>query len=466
MGSKTPEGHQQGPHDSKQQSAVAVVNPPKSAASAGLLDGTLEGEDEDGDDDDEIQNDDAGTDLKQNPEGKKRKRKNNRKKKKKTASGGQPSVQSVPPRVAIANLFQDEKYPEGQIVEYADKDDNLQRTTNEELRHLSIANNMDDDFLKDYRKAAEVHRQVRQHAQTIAKPGISMSAIAQEIEESLRALVGHPGTEPGDSLKAGPAFPTGLCLNNIGAHWTPNPGGKEVILQYDDVLKVDFGVHVNGRIVDSAFTIAHNPIYDNLLAAVKAATDTGLREAGIDARISHISGEIQEVMESYEVDIKGKTIPVKAVKNITGHNILRYKIHGDKQVPFVKSKTTQRMEEGDIFAIETFGSTGKANLRDDVGIYGYGRNENVNTAGLHHASAKSLLKLIDTNFGSLVFSRRYLEHVGAKNYHLGMRSLVAHGIVNSYEPLVDVPGSYVAQFEHTVLLRPNCKEIVSRGDDY
>jgi methionyl aminopeptidase len=153
-------------------------------------------------------------------------------------------------------------------------------------------------------------------------------------------------------------------------------------------------------------------------------------------------------MESYEVELNGKTIPVKSVKNITGHNILRYKIHGDKQVPFVKTKTNQRMEEGDIFAIETFGSTGKAYLHDDAGVYGYGRNENVRATGLHHASARSLLKTIDESFGTLVFSRRYLEHLGAKNYHLGMRSLVSNGIIQQYGPLVDTPGSYVAQFEH------------------
>jgi methionine aminopeptidase len=153
-------------------------------------------------------------------------------------------------------------------------------------------------------------------------------------------------------------------------------------------------------------------------------------------------------MESYEVELNGKVIPVKSVRNITGHNILRYKIHGDKQVPFVKTKTAQRMEEGDVFAIETFGTTGKAWLRDDVGVYGYGRNENVSAAGLHHASAKSLLKTIDENFGTIVFSRRYLERLGVKSYYLGMRSLVSNDIVQSYGPLVDVPGSYVAQFEH------------------
>lgn len=205
--------------------------------------------------------------------GKKKNKKRNNKKRKKAST----AQQSTPPRVAIADLFNGQPYPQGEIVEYAVKNDNLKRTTAEETRHLAVLDDMNDDFLADYREAAEVHRQVRHHVQTIAKPGVSMSHLAQEIEDGVRALVGHPGIEPGEALKGGLAFPTGLCVNNIAAHWTPNPGGREVVLQHDDVLKVDFGVHVNGRIVDSAFTVAANPVYDNLLAAVKAATNTGLK---------------------------------------------------------------------------------------------------------------------------------------------------------------------------------------------
>jgi len=43
------------------------------------------------------------------------------------------------------------------------------------------------------------------------------------------------------------------------------------------VLKVDFGVHANGRITDSAFTLNFEPTYDKLIEAVKAATETGVR---------------------------------------------------------------------------------------------------------------------------------------------------------------------------------------------
>jgi methionyl aminopeptidase len=205
-------------------------------------------------------------------EDKKKKRKNKRSKKKGGSSG-----QTIPPRVVLTTIFQGKQYPQGEVVEYTSRDENLKRTTDEELRHLAVIGNMDDSFLADYRKAAEVHRQVRQHVQTIAKPGISMTELAQEIEDGVRALVGHQGLEAGDALIAGMGFPTGLCLNNVGAHWTPNAGGREIVLQYDDVLKIDFGVHVNGRIVDSAFTVAANPMYDPLLEAVKAATNTGLK---------------------------------------------------------------------------------------------------------------------------------------------------------------------------------------------
>lgn len=105
---------------------------------------------------------------------------------------------------------------------------------------------------------------------------MSLTEIAEGIEDGVRALLGHQGLEPGDSLKAGMGFPTGLALNNCAAHYTPNAGQKEIVLQPEDVMKVDFGVHINGWVVDSAFTMTFDPVYDNLLVAVKDATNTGI----------------------------------------------------------------------------------------------------------------------------------------------------------------------------------------------
>lgn len=287
---------------------------------------------------------------------KKQKKRKPRKKKSKQNK----STQTTPRTIELSKLFPS-GYPVGELVPY----ENTSRTTDEELRYDSRL--WDDDFLCDYRKAAEIHRQVRQHTQkNVIKPGVSMQSIADAIEDGVHNLTGHQALETGDALQAGMGFPTGLCLNNVAAHWTPNPGGKDVVLQQSDVLSVDFGVHVNGRIVDSAFTMSHDSTFDPLLKAVKEATNTGIAHAGVDARMSEIGAAIQEVMESYEVVRGGKILPVKAIRNITGHDILRYHIHGDKQVPFVRNDSDQKMEEGEVYAIETFGSTGRGSIRDDV----------------------------------------------------------------------------------------------------
>ena len=80
--------------------------------------------------------------------------------------------------------------------------------------------------------------------------------------------------------------------------------------------------------------------------------------------------------------------------------------------------------------------------------------------------AKQLLNTINKNFDTLAFCRRWLDRLGEDKYLLALRNLCEVGIVQPYPPLCDVKGSYVAQYEHTILLRPGCKEILSRGDDF
>ena len=187
-------------------------------------------------------------------------------------------------------------------------------------------------------------------------------------------------------------------------------------------------------------------------------------------------------MESYELELNGKTYPIKAIRNLTGHNIGQWQIHGGKSVPIVKGGDQTKMEEGEVFAIETFGSTGKGYVHEDVRIIDqssytitdsrqmecshYAKIPDAPKTALRVASAKSLLNTINKNFGTLPFARRYLDRLGQDKYLLGLRHLVEQGIVQDYPPLCDIKGSYTAQFEHTIILRPTVKEVVSRGDDY
>jgi len=137
----------------------------------------------------------------------------------------------------LSKLFLTGIYPEGEIQPYKDEyvlfsqlalsnrrtdaciNSNTWRITSEEKRYEEkIANEDPEITYNDIRRAAEVHRQVRQRARKFIRPGLTMTEIAEFIEDGTRALVEENGFE------SGIGFPTGLSLNNCAAHYTPNAG--------------------------------------------------------------------------------------------------------------------------------------------------------------------------------------------------------------------------------------------------
>ena len=90
---------------------------------------------------------------------------------------------------------------------------------------------------------------------------------------------------------------------------------------------------------------------------------------------------------------------------------------------------------------------------------------------------KLLCHLMRT-FDHLPFCRRWLDREdggstkvnGVKGRQVGymdaLEGLVRKGIVEDYPPLADIPGSYSSQLEHTFLIKDNCKEVFSIGNDY
>ncbi|XP_046546235.1 methionine aminopeptidase 2-like [Haliotis rubra] len=380
-----------------------------------------------------------------------------KKKKKKKKKG--PKQQTVPPSIPICELFTEDNYPEGQIMEYPILQDNRtakDRFSSEEKKALDQAHT---SLYQEVRQAAEAHRQTRQYMKDFIKPGMKMFDICETLEGIARKLIKENG------LEAGLAFPTGCSLNHCAAHYTPN-AGDQTVLQYDDVCKIDFGTHINGHLVDCAFTLTFNDKYDKLLQAVKDATNTGIRECGIDVRLCDVGDRIQEVMESYEVELDGKTYPVKSIRNLNGHSVSQYRIHAGKTVPIVKGGDPTKMEEGEFYAIETFGSTGKGVVHDDMEVSHYMKNFEVGHIPLRLTKSKQLLNVINQNFGTLAFCRRWLDRLNQTKYLMGLKNLCDVGIIDPYPPLCDIKGCYTAQFEHTIILRPTCKEVVTRGDDY
>ena len=73
------------------------------------------------------------------------------------------------------------------------------------------------------------------------------------------------------------------------------------------------------------------------MSCVVFAPLSGIRAAGIDVRLCDVGEQIQEVMESHEIELDGKTYPIKSIRNLNGHSVAQYRVHGGKTVPIVKS---------------------------------------------------------------------------------------------------------------------------------
>lgn len=321
----------------------------------------------------------------------------------------------------------------------------------------------------DLRRAAECHKIVRRDIQNYIKPGMKLLDICNRIEGNIVNILGR------NDLKAGVAFPTGISLNNVIAHDTTNPGDTRVIGS-NDICKVDFGTHVNGMIIDSAFSVAFNPEYKNLLEASREATMTGIKMSGPDAYIYDISKSISEVIESYEITLNGKTYAVKPIYDIGGHSIDRYIIHAGQIIlcsPYESYEyKKQRMNINQQYAIETFASTGTGKmfksrsrqsnhymLNKDNDVPYRGKLKTINT----------VYNWIKKNRSTLAFCPKWLEDEKIKGVTLSLNELSRKcnpPIVTEYPPLEDIEGSLVSQYEHTIYIHEYGTEILSYGDDY
>lgn len=317
----------------------------------------------------------------------------------------------------------------------------------------------------DLRKAAEIHKRVRRHIQSILRPGMLYTEICNEIENKTVELCNGQ-----NDMKIGSGFPTGLSVNNIVAHdsaWCCDDTRR---LKENDVCKIDFGTHVNGYIIDSAFTVAYNPRYEPLLKASKESMWNAIKLAGPDASINDIASEIKSTIEAYEIEIDGHLYPIKPVWNLGGHNIKQYEIHGGQIILNAPHDALNglRMNEGQIYAIETFATTGKGQTSEDTGVvthYGINyMNPKWSKINVGNSKANKLLDHIKKR-NTLPFCTRWIRRDFGE-YKQPIDVLLKKGIIQQYPPLIDIPGSYSAQFEHTLYLHEFGKEILSAGDDY
>ena len=353
---------------------------------------------------------------------------------------------------APLDLYPNRDFPPRCIMEYTGAKSSKLRSE-EQDQHLQELMNA----LPDLREGGRIHEIVREWAMNkqIIRPGVKLYDMCWEIEEAVRREVKfNPPTRC-------MAFPCGCSLNNVAAHYSPLPG-DETILQPSDLMKIDFGVAINGYIIDSAFTVCFDDKFKNIIEATREATETGIRMLGPDAPLHDIGCAIEEVITSYTQEVNGKEIPLKPVYNLCGHQMQQYHIHKGKFVPITKlNDNTDRIEAGDLIALETFASTGTGTVYDHGAASHFMIAEGAPPA-VKSGSLSQLYHFIQNNFKTMAFSQRALLAQGYQNYKTALDQLCHNHVISPYPPLADEVGSYVSQHEHTIAILDDHKEVVSR----
>ena len=318
-------------------------------------------------------------------------------------------------------------------------------------------------------KASKIHKEITKeiYKNNIIQPGKSLLEISTYIENKILKISNYNNQTP---LERGMAFPCSLSVNNIVAHYTPYDISDDYILKKDDILKVDFGVHEQGTIIDSAFTVNFNEKYDEFIKISKDTTNYAVSLCGPDAVLGDIGHDIEEYIKSKEFTLDGKTHTLKTIGELSGHNIDKYVIHNSKAVPNISIHYPVRMNIGEFFAIEPFITTGNGQIKYDEPTYLYMINRKKLSSNFDISIGFSkqltddelyLFLLLEKQYYTLCFCTRWIEKDFSNNYNV-IRTykkllplLVKKDYLLSFPTIYDQEKNLSSQFEHTIYIKEN-----------
>lgn len=294
--------------------------------------------------------------------------------------------------------------------------------------------------------ASKIHKSIEEKVKKFIKPDIKLLDIVEFIEKNIE-------NELPTQLNKGKAFPVGVSVNNCAAHMTCHNDCNK-ILKSDDLISIDYGIHYDGNIIDSAFTFSLDNKFNDLLKISKDATDLGIKNLKIDMNVKEWGQEINDFVKSKEINIDGKDYKLKTITQLTGHNIKPWVIHGGIYLPSFGLDYPQKIGEGN-YAVEIFVTTGDNRVRydrDDNSHYTYEKYVPTRFSKLN-----KFQKELENRFKTLPFCDRWVSDI--KSYQSNLNILVSKGSLRAYPPVYDNRG-YVSQFERTVYLRDDKKIIL------
>jgi methionyl aminopeptidase len=236
----------------------------------------------------------------------------------------------------------------------------------------------------DYVKAGEIAARVLDEVSQEAVPKTKVIKLCTMAEKKIVEYGGRP------------AFPCNICVDHIAAHRT-SPWNDDTTIPSFGLVKIDIGVHIDGHIVDTALT----KDMDGTLEGFISATDDALNEAldlirpGIE--LSEVGKSIEKVIKAYGL---------RPVKNLSGHNIQRFKLHAGKTLPNTKTRSRETIDVGEYYAIEPYATSGFGEVVDTDFVYIF--TNSVTDKPLEGTTEK-LRAYLRKKYGPLPFTTRWVK---------------------------------------------------------
>ena len=275
---------------------------------------------------------------------------------------------------------------------------------------------------------------------------VSVPQTCLEIATSVEDEIARRGGQP--------AFPTGIGINGVTAHYAPQEDDQTRIGSHD-LVKIDYGVHFDGYVADTAVTVSESPEYLLLMETTKKALEAAIGVVKRDPR----TGEIGRAIEA-----TARQHGFKTINNLSGHTLERYTVHAGKSIPNVYAPNQPMLRRDDVFAIEPFLTLGTAAgyVVDDpldgrVTIFSLIMRKRTGVGELD-----GLVDHIWDLRKSLPFTPRWFaKDFGRERLPKLLAELEKRRILRGYPTLVEASNAPVAQFEHTMKLEENSLVILT-----
>lgn len=315
-----------------------------------------------------------------------------------------------------------------------------------------------------YEAAARLHDLVEDKVHELVHPGATAGEVARAVEEEIRYRCERFNATSGAG-DARIAFPVGVNVGACLAHWSHGggKGGDGPVIQRSDVVKVDYGICVDGCICDAAFSVAFEERNMNLVETTRRACMAGATRMRAGAPVRSVSRAIEQ-------EVAGTGLHL--VDDLCGHLLLPYRVHNGARVvpnstsalashPAGKAIYSAPLLAGDVMTVEPFVSDRATTVtydRSDVSHYMF------DYITRSYAACERAMRMAPTvhAYGTLAFNGAWVPEPERRVFD----QLIRNGLVAPYPPIyASCKDAQTAHFEVVVGIGGEEPHIYKRYDD-